>query len=447
MPQGFEICFHAGAATLAMLEAPEPLKAEGWNEPRTSGWSATWFVPADRRFRIGDLAVSTEDEDGRSVTVGRLVTAAKPWLGSWQRWTRAPFGAGPDGSALEFRVTGRRTTWTRTNDKAMSLAITRGTIAAGRRRRAIGDVTLSLEGGTPGTLIAAALGIHRNVAPLVLQPDSLAERGFRLATRRDPRPRRARNLRLAPDLDTEGGCKAILAAGLAQVLRNVACASLARDSEGVHQLRVGIRRLRTAMAVLRPLLPGSQRRAFADDLGWLGEQTGAAREWDVLIDTVLASPAQGGGLEAARATAARRRRAAYARARRALAAPRTTELALGLMASIEEPWRDAVKSKKRARLAAPLADHIGAILGAADRRLRRLGEDTERDAVDRLHQCRIAAKRAATPPSSSRVSRRARQPKRTSGCWSASRRTSAQATTRPGYVTCWCPWGCHGTGM
>jgi CHAD domain-containing protein len=75
--------------------------------------------------------------------------------------------------------------------------------------------------------------------------------------------------------------------GLRLFLRNE-LAALAGVSEGVHQMRVAVRRLRSAVASLKPMLPQEQYEWVSKELRWLANILAAARNWDVLSSSLLA---------------------------------------------------------------------------------------------------------------------------------------------------------------
>ena len=59
------------------------------------------------------------------------------------------------------------------------------------------------------------------------------------------------------------------------------------DPEMPHQLRVGLRRLRTALRVLAPLSATTDMRILARDAQKFGRITGRLRDADVLIDDIF----------------------------------------------------------------------------------------------------------------------------------------------------------------
>lgn len=54
-------------------------------------------------------------------------------------------------------------------------------------------------------------------------------------------------------------------------------------AEGVHQMRVGLRRLRAAISVFKDLVGGGETESVKRDLKWLTDELGPAREYEVLI--------------------------------------------------------------------------------------------------------------------------------------------------------------------
>src|SRR5262249_57099898 len=86
---------------------------------------------------------------------------------------------------------------------------------------------------------------------------------------------------------TRDGFKVIGRACLKQVVDNVP-ALVAGDGEGVHQMRVGLRRLRAAISLFAALLRDAQSAAIKAELKWLTGELGPARELEVLMQRVIA---------------------------------------------------------------------------------------------------------------------------------------------------------------
>jgi CHAD domain-containing protein len=103
------------------------------------------------------------------------------------------------------------------------------------------------------------------------------------------------------------------------------------DVEGVHQARVGIRRLRSDLRTVRSLLDADAVRGPRNELGWLADELGEVRDLDVLLECLRADastldPSDAAGAEEVLARLAEDRKAAYERLRATLRTPRCAEL-------------------------------------------------------------------------------------------------------------------------
>jgi CHAD domain-containing protein len=66
---------------------------------------------------------------------------------------------------------------------------------------------------------------------------------------------------------------------------------LGEDPEELHQLRVATRRLRSILRTATPLLEATWAQALRDELSWLGDELGVARDIDVLTEHLRAEAA------------------------------------------------------------------------------------------------------------------------------------------------------------
>jgi triphosphatase len=74
---------------------------------------------------------------------------------------------------------------------------------------------------------------------------------------------------------------------------NLPAALDGRDAEGVHQVRVGLRRFRSALSLFKRFLPASQRDWLNTEAKWLADQLGPVRDLDVFIADVKARADKG----------------------------------------------------------------------------------------------------------------------------------------------------------
>ncbi|MBL8350514.1 MAG: CYTH and CHAD domain-containing protein [Burkholderiaceae bacterium] len=169
-------------------------------------------------------------------------------------------------------------------DARIELALDEGQIRAGRHRLPICEVEFELLQGTPQALLAVAAQWAERFG-LVLDVRSKSERGHALAAGRlaSP-PAKARPLRLgAGDRPAEARA-AMLAHALGQALANASqIADGPSEPEHLHQLRVGLRRMRSLLRVYgglsSPLEP-----TLAPELAALFDQLGAARDLDAMAE-------------------------------------------------------------------------------------------------------------------------------------------------------------------
>ena len=94
---------------------------------------------------------------------------------------------------------------------------------------------------------------------------------------------------------------------VAKLVANDPVVRIGEDPEGVHQARVATRRLRSHLRTFRDLLDPEWAQSLRDELGWLGDELGAVRDADVLLERLARSgrrtrarrPARGGATAAA----------------------------------------------------------------------------------------------------------------------------------------------------
>ena len=168
-------------------------------------------------------------------------------------------------------------------------------------------------------------------------------------------------------------------AAIEQVAANSAGAAAGRDPEYLHQLRVGVRRLRSTLRAFRELL--RRKRADAIEAPWraMMQTLGEARDWDVFMQSLS------GDL---RKPALRHQREAQHRARALVHSPEFDAAARRTFAWAQShPWR------RRADPAEPLADFARRALEHLHESLRKAVRGIEWRDGQRRHRVRIRVKR------------------------------------------------------
>jgi CHAD domain-containing protein len=111
------------------------------------------------------------------------------------------------------------------------------------------------------------------------------------------------------------------------------------DAEGIHRMRVGLRRLRAAISLLGEILPIASTERVKTELKWLTGELATAREIDVFvtekIEPLGAGDAPKRGVRAIERQFAARRSEAFERARHALDMPRYRRLSIHILEWLE----------------------------------------------------------------------------------------------------------------
>ncbi|HEX6013744.1 MAG TPA: CYTH and CHAD domain-containing protein [Geminicoccaceae bacterium] len=273
-------------------------------------------------------------------------------------------------------------------------ALDEGTITAGSASEAVSELELELRDGTLAPLYRLALDLQATV-PLTIGPESKAERGYRLRTGRPPAARKAPDLDLDRDVGVPGAFREIVAVGLGHLLANQPAAA-AGDPEGVHQMRVAIRRLRTALALFGPHLEPHATAQFEAELKRLGRVLGEARDWDVFcLDTL--PKAMGDAPEASwghllREAAETERREAHHRAEEEIGRLALTGFVLGMAAWVEDGIAQPTllgDKRMRRRLAKLAPELLDRLAGKVAKRGKRIGRRSDEE----LHALRKSLKK------------------------------------------------------
>jgi CHAD domain-containing protein len=110
-------------------------------------------------------------------------------------------------------------------------------------------------------------------------------------------PARTDAVALAPNASADEAFDAVLHVYARAIAGNVSCVLADNDPEGPHQLRVALRRVRTALRAFRPVVRRSMHKQISPFARDLGAMVGELRDADVMIEELLrpaAADAEGG---------------------------------------------------------------------------------------------------------------------------------------------------------
>jgi CHAD domain-containing protein len=270
-----------------------------------------------------------------------------------------------------------------------------GSIIAGRARQDISELERELREGTPTSLYRLALELNSAI-PFDIEVESRAARGFRLKEGLPPQASKTSETRLNADDPAIEVLRAIIEETLGHLLANQP-AALAGNPEGIHQVRVAVRRIRSALELFSPHLEPHAKSLFEDALRHASQMIGEARDWDVFCNEILLqvceTPEARKLSEVMKAPAESRRVAAHQTCVRQLQDPSFRALVLGLAAWIEEGREDSGQVGDHG-LKRGIEDIAGNLLDRLDAKARKRGRAVRPDASPtELHPLRKALKK------------------------------------------------------
>jgi inorganic triphosphatase YgiF len=168
----------------------------------------------------------------------------------------------------------------------IELALDRGWIESDGRRAPICEVELELLEGDVGALFTAASALQADL-PLHPEVASKAERGYHLFSDTALTPAKALPAKIDDNLGASAAFAPVAHACLNQLQNNERGLHESDNPEFVHQARVAIRRLRSAIRVWKPLLPTAFVNDFDPRWRTLAAALGDTRNWDVFVTETL----------------------------------------------------------------------------------------------------------------------------------------------------------------
>jgi triphosphatase len=295
--------------------------------------------------------------------------------------------------AKVFTVEFQRTSWQvePASGCRLEVALDCGFVESRGRREEISEVEIECMAGDP----AHAFGLARHLLEEVaLRPSATAKaaRGYRLLNRCALRPVKASPVRLDEGMGPLPAARALVAAALGQLQANEEGVLRAAAPEFVHQARVALRRLRSALRLFPAAIGDERAKAWRAEWSESTRALGAARDWDVFAtESLPALAASYGDPSIARALmrrAALRRRQCREDARSALRSPRHARAVLDLAS-----WLAGIGEETADGPTEPLADFASRWIRKRRKSLLAGLEGLARMPAEERHRLRIEAKR------------------------------------------------------
>lgn len=364
---------------------------------------STYFDTSRHALRTAGLSLRIRRIGDRFIQTVKAESAATASLFARAEWERDVAGDVPEidgmteklsnalaessegGIAPIFAIAVKRTSVVLTRkDSRIEMVADRGAIVADGREIAICEIELELLDGDPAGLFLAAREIAARV-PLKLGLRSKSERGYGLlAGEIAGTAIKAESVLLTPDMPAGEAFVTIIGACLRHFRLNEDMLVATEASEPLHQARVALRRLRSALSIFRPMMKGPDLDRLKTELKWISNLFGEVRNVDVMIGRIQDEPASH------KLRAARERR--YDRLLKALSSRRMRLLAIDLAEwlSVGSWWDDDAVSDLRT---SSVSVFSGDVLDRLRRRIKKNGRHLEDIDDDARHDVRILAKK------------------------------------------------------
>ena len=411
-----ELKLLAPPGSLAALRDAPAIVRYARNAGATRQLDASYYDTPDRALFNHGLSLRVRRSGKRHVqTLKRGPAHGKPFVR--QEWEAVVSSMTPDLTCLPIAQIGaplnglapdtleavfttkvrRRVQHLELPDAVIEVAFYEGIIEAGARREKLAEIELEVKAGDASVIYDLGTQLLE-IAPLCVGTLSKSDRGYALAFDLKPETTKAQAPGISPKHTVDELIPAILGSCQHHVLANQATAMQGHNAEAVHQMRVGLRRLRTACSLLYREVGSPALQVFAAEAQWMARLLGAARDWDVFVTDTLHGPAQAGpedvDLDALRHAAAPHRAANYAAVQEALAQPRYNRFQLSLSSWIAcHAWRNELDGKRLVVLTESAPAFAERVLARLHRKALRRGAHFARLAPKERHKLRIALKK------------------------------------------------------
>ena len=275
------------ADTVSTLSRLKPLSACRDGRPRAQALKIVWHDSPEHAL----LADGTTLAEHRGV---RRLERVYPGAATWLPAQPVPVVAeAPDVAALPTPLAplaafeGRQTASVHQfGGQAVTVTVAKGILRSVTAEQPAGRIWLS--GEEQAVRVAARL--ITEAVPAGVPLTSLAADGVALATGRPAAARRCGAPVLpAGPLGVTDALMHILGHLIDVMLVNAPVAARLDDdaTEAVHQMRVAVRRARSALSIFRPVLTEAALAPLSDGLKDLGSRLGPTRDWDVFAEETL----------------------------------------------------------------------------------------------------------------------------------------------------------------
>ena len=281
----------------------------------------------------------------------------------------------------------------------IELAVDHGeirTLKNGHTALPVSELELELKSGERSALYDVARRLSR-MTPLIVAIESKAQRGFRAIEGEALSAHKAGRVGLTPDCTAEEAFRATLLHCLRHIARNATAVAQARLPEGVHQIRVGLRRLRAALSACGDDFRVRALEGLRERANTLSDLFGATRELDVFA-TELLTPVENNskraGLPQLRLLLEELRRESWERTAALVQSDDFTGFLLDIGAAVEtRVWREAPSHQQLNAFERPARELASATLEKRFKQACKRAKHLSSLTVQERHRLRISLKK------------------------------------------------------
>jgi len=181
-----------------------------------------------------------------------------------------------------------RSTWdyTHIDNSHIEIALDQGVIHNKYGQVDISEIELELKSGTISALYETALQLLEEL-PLMVDSRSKAARGYRLNPEMPIQYYKAAPTQLNTAMNAEQAFSTIVSRCLTHLQMNEEMVLYGNDIEGVHQMRVALRRLRSCLTLYKSVIPRKAHAELNEKIKYIANCLGEARDWDVFRENLM----------------------------------------------------------------------------------------------------------------------------------------------------------------
>lgn len=309
-PQEIELKLELTAQALKEFRASAPFERMGLDCAPKHKLHATYFDTPERHLKAHNIALRVRDDgQGRLIqtlkasgTPGDIASVREehetilspqdplPTLEAlpkqWHDLIKRLIGPSPLKPLFETHVTRQIALQTTPGGDVIEVALDQGWVVAGTAKHQIREIEFELISGTPAALFELALELVHTV-PVRIGMVSKSQRGYALPTPHLHTAQKAPRVALSPCLSVEEALADIIRQSLRQIMANEPAVVEARQPDGIHQMRVALRRLRASLQGFGNWVGDPALLAFSVEAKALAESLGGARDMDVFERDIM----------------------------------------------------------------------------------------------------------------------------------------------------------------